>query len=524
VCRYEESIRIHHESTVRPRLIPAYTSMEISGYDEGMSLATRHDQAAVRRRSRYLRRVTLAVLGVLLACTSSLVAFWLHFSFATVISLQLLLVVVIALRGSFVLATAVSLAGFFCLNFLFVQPLFRFTVTDPRDWVSLISFELTALLVSGLSTKVREHAAEADRQRDRSLKLYELSRAILLIDGRRSVCEQLAPLIRNIIQVGDVDLWLLHEDPLGSPRAKAMGDPESAASAYQSGRSEDDESLGFSSRLLRIGTSVIGAIALKGWSTDALMADGVASLSAVAVERARAVQKETRAESERDTETLRTAVLDGLAHGFKTPLTAIQAASSGLLALNHMNPTQMELVTIIDDQASMLNTLATRLLQTAALDRKAVKLHRSEVLLASLIHQVVAEQDAVARNRIEVQEQDAPVMVWLDAPLVEQAIIQLLDNAMKYADPETPIRVVTTQREVVCCVMVESHGPPIKLTERERLFERFYRGNAESRHRQPGTGLGLSVVSKTAVAHGGRAWVDCENGLNKFFFTLEGTR
>jgi two-component system sensor histidine kinase KdpD len=244
----------------------------------------------------------------------------------------------------------------------------------------------------------------------------------------------------------------------------------------------------------------------------------------VAVERARAVQKETRAESERDTETLRTAVLDGLAHGFKTPLTAIQTASSGLLALNHMNPTQMELVTIIDDQASMLNTLATRLLQTAALDRKAVKLHRSEVLLASLIHQVVAEQDAVARNRIEVQEQNAPVMVWLDAPLVEQAIIQLLDNAMKYADPETPIRVVTTQREVVCCVMVESHGPPIKLTERERLFERFYRGNAESRHRQPGTGLGLSVVSKTAVAHGGRAWVDCENGLNKFFFTLEGTR
>ncbi len=489
-----------------------------------MSLIVRSEEAAIRHRGFDLRNAALAALGALIACASSALAFWLHFNFATVISLQLLLVVVTALRGSFVLATTVSVAGFFCLNFLFVPPHFRLSVADAHDWVSLIAFELTALLVSGLSTKVREHAAEADRQRNRTLKLYELSRAILLIDGRRSVTAQLAELIRDIVQVEEVDLWLLHDDVPGSPRAKTMNEPDSAARAYQSGASDDDATLRLSRRLLQIGTTVIGAITLRGWATDAMMADGVASLAAVAVERARAVQKETRAESERDTEALRTAVLDGLAHGFKTPLTAIQTASSGLLALDQLNPVQTELVTIIDDQASMLNKLATRLLQTAALDRKAVKLDKTEVPLPGLIQQVIAEQEPLARDRIEVEEQADLQPVWLDARLVEQALLQLLDNALKYADQGTRIRVVVTQKNAFSCIAVESQGAPIRPAERDRIFERFYRGSAKTRHRQPGTGLGLSVVSRTALAHGGRAWVECDQGRNQFNFTLEGTR
>ena len=485
-----------------------------------MSLTARHDQAAVRRRSRYPRNAAAAVVGALLACGSSFLAFWLHFSFATVISLQLLLVVVAALRGSFALATAASLAGFFCLNYLFVAPLFQFTVADPRNWVSLIAFEATALLVSSLSSKAREHAAEAQLQRARSVKLYELSRAILLIDGSRSVVEQLRSLIQEIIQVDRTDLWILYDDlPCASPSVP-ISDPDGGAYAYGRGVDCDDPPRHFSQRMLHIGAGMIGAMTLKGWAVDELIADGVASLAAVAVERARAVRHETKAASERDSEALRTVVLDGLAHGFKTPLTAIQTASSGLLAIGELNPTQTELVTIVNDQASTLNRMATRLLQTAALDRHEIKLRKAPLLLQGLVRQLVLEQDEAVRARILVLFPPDLSPIHADAQLVEQALLQLIDNALKYSDASTPVSICATQTDGCTCVSVENFGSAIQPQEQERIFERFYRGSAETRHSQPGTGLGLSIVRKTAVAHQGQAWVESERGKTTFFFTL----
>ena len=103
----------------------------------------------------------------------------------------------------------------------------------------------------------------------------------------------------------------------------------------------------------------MGGMTMRGWRIDPLAADAVASIAAISFARARAIQMENRAEVERDAERLRTAVLDGLAHGFKTPLTAIKTASSGLLAIDCLSATQLELVSIIDERATMLSQLTT---------------------------------------------------------------------------------------------------------------------------------------------------------------------
>ena len=134
--------------------------------------------------------------------------------------------------------------------------------------------------------------------------------------------------------------------------------------------------------MLRLGSKPAGAIALRGPELRRLTIVPIASLAAIALERARSFDKESGAEAARQTEQLRTAVLDSLAHAFKTPLTAIWTASSGLLEGGRLSADDVELATLIDQQADHLNRLATELLQMARIDAAEVRLRREPVRCA----------------------------------------------------------------------------------------------------------------------------------------------
>jgi two-component system sensor histidine kinase KdpD len=467
------------------------------------------------------RDVLTGVVGVSVTIGISVGAFRLHFNLSTIGSLYLLLVVFVALRWGFMQATVISVTAVVCMNYLFIPPIFELQVADPENWVAVVTFETTALLVSGLSSKVRMHAAQLEVERARMAKLYELSRAIMLIDGHRSASGQVAALIEEIVGIQAADLWVVYEGgpPLAVARSGVQG--RSAYEVYCDGDDRDDLGQRTSSRLLRVGSEAVGAMVLSGWEPDSLLADAVASLAAVAFERARALQKENLAEAERNTERLRTAVLDGLAHGFKTPLTAIQTASSGLLAIEpELTATQSELVSIIDEQAIALDRLTTRLLQTAALEVRDVGLRRTRVPVQTLLENALMEQEEAARIRVNVAPWKDPVDVEVDTQMVTLALVQLIDNALKYCIDGCSIDVAVTQDPVKTTIEVSNKGVSIELDEQELIFERFYRGS-ESVHGPSGTGLGLSIVRKTAEAHGGRAWVECQGGTTRFFLTME---
>jgi two-component system sensor histidine kinase KdpD len=144
-------------------------------------------------------RVCIALLSAVLVVGAAGVAFAMRLNLSTAGSLELLLVVLIALRWGRIPATIASVVAVFCLNYLFMPPIFRLTVADPGNWVSLLTFESTALLVGALSSKARINAAQADLQRQRTAKLYELSRAILLLDWGSSTSGQLDSLIREMV-------------------------------------------------------------------------------------------------------------------------------------------------------------------------------------------------------------------------------------------------------------------------------------------------------------------------------------
>ena len=474
---------------------------------------------------RWDSRRWLAILGESLAGTLAtaiigIVAFRLHFNLSAIGSVYLLLVVFTALRRGFVLATVVSVAAVFCINYLFTPPIFEFQIADPENAVAVLTFETAALVVSGLSSQLRDRALQVESQRARTSKLYELSRAILLIDGKRPTGEQLSALIQNIMQAGSVDLWVAYDADAVSPPQLPM-QKGSARETYLDGTDNDDIELRVSSRVLKVGARPIGGMVLCGWETDSLLADAVASLAAVAFERARALREENRAEAERNTERLRTAVLDGLAHGFKTPLTAIQTASSGLLAIDpQLTPTQAELVSIIDEEATALSRLATRLLQTAALEAQEVGLRRSKISILSLLQDMLDEEGEATRGRVRISAANDLTDIEVDPQMIRLALLQLIDNAAKYSLGMGMIEVMLTQCQTETRIEVSNRGSSIKPEERERIFDRFYRG-IEASHGPSGTGLGLSIVKKAAEAHGGRAWVECDDDTTRFFFVME---
>jgi two-component system sensor histidine kinase KdpD len=271
-------------------------------------------------------------------------------------------------------------------------------------------------------------------------------------------------------------------------------------------------------RVLRPGTSSIGAMVLGGANLTPLLADSIASLAAIALERARAFEKQSHAEAARHSEQLRVAVLDALAHAFKTPLTAIRTASSGLLEAGRLDPAQHDLVTLIDEESDKLNALSTRLLQTAKLEASETKLRKETVLIPQLIDEILTRHsDQLGGHLAQVSITNQRCATYGDRELLRTAIVQFIDNAAKYSTPGSPIAIGVDDRDGEILISVHNEGSEVRPEDRERIFERFYRSPG-SNHRAPGTGLGLSITKQAAQVHRGRAWVNSEEGKGTTFF------
>ncbi|HYA18223.1 MAG TPA: ATP-binding protein, partial [Bryobacteraceae bacterium] len=361
----------------------------------------------------------------------------------------------------------------------------------------------------------------ANQERARTEKLYHLARNILLLDQHEPAGPQIAESILTSVQVRAVALFDAPTATIHTAGAATKELEEEVRNAWVRDGRHDDPAGHRWSRILRLGRKGIGAITLEAQHLNPLEVDGIASMAAVAFERARSLEKEALAEAARQSEQLRATVLDALAHAFKTPLTAIMASSSGLLEAGSLGAQERELVNLIDNEAVHLNDLATRLLQTARLDMAAIRLKKEGCTLECLIAEVLAPfSDRFDGRSVEVSVTGGDVVVSGDCELIATAISQLVDNAVKYSDPDTKITLKAEARGKEVIVSVHNIGPAIRQEDRERIFERFYRSKG-TEHRAAGTGLGLSITKKIAEAHGGRVWVSgSELRGTTFFFAI----
>ncbi|MGA2167793.1 MAG: ATP-binding protein [Terracidiphilus sp.] len=474
------------------------------------------------RGLRVLGQSLAAFAGLALLTYGGLV---LRVNLTTISFLYLLLVVGLALFCGFWQASLASFVAAACLDYFFTQPLFHFYIADPQDWVALGAFQVTALVISRLSAKELRSAREAAIHRTAMEQLYELSRNSILLDLRQPPGPQLVVLIQRIFNVRAValfDVSLGREDRAGDWNE---GEEHLAKQCYLRGSAKDDPLTRTSERILVAGPGPVGALVVRG-KLSPLVVDALASLAAIAIDRHQSFEKEDRAETASKGEQLRAAVMDALAHEFKTPLTAVQTASSGLLELGGLSDSQRDLVTLIDNEAVRMNELCTRLLLTAKLEADKVDLQTDEVNVQELVLEVLAGRPAERdRNRMQVAVDDPALTVRVDRGLLAMILAQYIDNARKYSTPDTPIEIAARMSHSEVLISVHNFGPTIRIEDRERIFDRFYR-SPEMKDSIPGTGVGLSVVRKAAEAHHGHVWVisDDKEGTTFFLSLPKGAR
>jgi two-component system sensor histidine kinase KdpD len=184
-----------------------------------------------------------------------------------------------------------------------------------------------------------------------------------------------------------------------------------------------------------------------------------------------------------------------------------------------MSEIQTELLTVIDEQAKALNDLASRLLATAKLDSASFEPRRRALLLSKQVDAVIQALPEQHRNRFRIAAATDEIPVLADHRLIVVALTQLLDNAIKYSVPESPIDIWFGVAEAEASVTVRDQGQVIKPDESERIFERFYRGSLTD-HGPAGTGLGLSIVKRIVEAHHGRVWFESKAEGTEFSIAL----
>jgi two-component system sensor histidine kinase KdpD len=432
----------------------------------------------------------------------------------------LIAVLFVAARWGLTESIACAVAAVLCYNFFFLPPIGTFTIADPQNWVALIVFLSTSITASHLSTQAKKRTIEAmERQREME-KLYALSRSILLIEPtQQQVPKQLAMQVAQSLGASAIALY---DRQTGETYRSGPEDfPDSTAELEQAalqGTFFRDEQTGTVVTSIRLGAQPIGSLGLRGVDLSDSALQGLANLVAIGLERARAQEAASRAEAARQSDELKSTLLDALAHEFKTPLTAIKAASTALLSSSVLRQEQQrELISIVDEETDRLSILVTEAIQLARIEAGRVQLRRENHSVRELIDSVLEKIRPAAEGRhIEVRISPDVPPLWVDRELMEVALRQLIDNALKYSPHDSAVSVTVSTSNGRVVMSVADRGPGIPEAEQTRIFEKFYRADA-SRHQIPGAGLGLVIAREIIHAHTGEIWVESKPGEGSVF-------
>jgi two-component system, OmpR family, sensor histidine kinase KdpD len=485
--------------------------------DEGPSAAP---GAAQARPGAYARATV--VVG---ACTAVSWVMSAHFAPPNLVMVYLLGVAFVATRyasGPAVLASVLSVAVF---DFFFVPPHLTFAVADTQYVLTFGIMLAVGLLISNLASRVREQSETVRQRERRTATLFALSRDLAATPGQEAIALATVRHVADIaapscaILLPRADGRLVPVAPTGATFTVDPRDDGVARWVFEHGRmaGAGTATLPGAGALFMPMTGTRGTLAVlavrfepsAALSTDRLhLLEAVASQTAAALERARLAEEAQQAQVDVETERLRNALLSSVSHDLRTPLASITGAASALLEDGESLPagTRADLTGAIYEEAERLNRLVRNLLDMTRLQAGAVRVTKEWHSLEELVGAALNRLDPRLRGREVVTRlpEDLP-LVPLDAVLIEQVLVNLLENALKYA-PQGALEIAAWRDEGSVTVEVADRGPGIPVGEEDRVFDKFHR--AASQDTPGGVGLGLTVCRGIVSAHGGRIWAE----------------
>jgi two-component system sensor histidine kinase KdpD len=443
----------------------------------------------------------------------------------TTVALTLLLAILgISAGWGLAEATAASLAAMLGFNFYFLPPVGKLTIDDPQNWVALGAFLMTAVTASQLSARARRRTADAEARRLEIERLYVLVQAMILSGNPRKTIREFVNRVVQVFGCGAAAFYYGPADEVfrTGPESNLVSDHDLRVAAEIDGLSLDP-ARATAVAPVRLGMRPLGSVGLVGRLPSQQTIRAIVNLAAITIEKARALEDASHAEAARQSEVLKSALLDSLAHDIKTPLTSIKAAVTALLGASAS--ADRELLTIIDEEADRLNSLAAEVVAMARIEAGKLHLEKRPVSAAELISSTLLELDAALKGRpIELRVPEGLPPAEADPEFIAQALKQMIENALKYSPEGAPITVSAGVEGERIVIGVGDRGPGIEETERARVFDKFFRGR---RHRfeTKGTGMGLAIAKGIVEAHGERIWVESEPGQGSvFYFSLPASK
>lgn len=431
----------------------------------------------------------------------------------------LLAVLVSAALAGYGPSIVMSVAATLAYDYFFIPPVNTWNITDYRDWVALSAFLVTSLVGSTLSAWARRQTAEANRRRREAEQLYDLSQRLLVAGDSLELANAIPSDIVEAFGVKAAGLFLfdgqkVFYSPGGSPFLDAGG--LKASVDYNNVRIETDKGVSFVP--LRLGTNVIGSIGIAEAELSATTLEAAGSLVTIAIERARAIEQVGKIEALRESEHLKSALLDAITHEFRTPLTAMKISVTGMLSDLQFDREQCrELLSMIDEGCDRIDHLVSEASEMSRLESGETRLNFARHSTGELIEAALAEcKPIVGDRRIDRGTANEEVAIKADLFWATKVLVHLISNANLYSFPGERITLRTETRNGFVLFSVADRGPGIDQAEVPRIFEKFYRGK-EHRCRVQGTGMGLSISKAIVEAHGGTIRVESKVGEGSVF-------
>lgn len=484
-------------------------------------------------RPRHVAGAGVAVAGIIML-TLVMVPVRLHLSIAIPALVFVVPVILGVVVGGAFAGVIGAGAGFVSYDVFFLPPYGTLTVRAPSNWVALAVYVLVVMVVARVVTNLKAAREEARRREEDAARLFELSRALI---GDLSLA-QLLDHIASTVQSAFTPRWtaVLLPNRDGSELAVA-------ASAGEPLRPEDVASLTTSSGEIRsLGMLDEGprrvAVALVASNRpvgmlvlhqvefarqDRALLGTFANQSALAVERAQLREQALRSELLEEIDRWRRSMMGAVSHDLRTPLSSVKAAVSSLRQKDTDlgEEDRRELLELIELQSDRLARLVTNLLDMTRIESGSLEIRRSLVGFEELVDEALAGLgDLVTHGRVVVDDPDDVPLLDIDHVLAGQVLVNLLENAVRVAPPDSPIRVsarvASNRKPAEVEISVADEGPGIAASERERVFEMFSRSAGAGR-----AGLGLAIAKAFVEAHGGHIWVDPDVSLGaRLVFTV----
>jgi two-component system sensor histidine kinase KdpD len=403
-----------------------------------------------------------------------------------------------------------ALVTFLTFNYLFIKPYYTFAVHRPTDVVILVVFLIVAVVISQLVGRMQASLAAATAREREATRLYEISAALAGLHNDRAIADILARQALAVSQAERIQIDIGGTQPFifFLPEGDAPNRTPELVLPIQAARG-----LLGQLRLWRVAPAIT--------SGEKRLLQTFASQGALALERARLAETESRAKVLEESDRLKSAILSSVSHELRTPLSTIKAASSSLRSaeVSWDSAARPELVAQIDDEADHLNLLVGNLLDMSRIESGALKPRREWNILREIVETVLARMKNLAgEHQLEVDVPEGLPLLPVDFLQMEQVFTNLLSNSVKYAPEKTVIRLRAFVDGDSAHAMVSNQGPQIPQEHLERIFDKFFRITAAER--VTGTGLGLSICKGIVEAHGGRIWAEnVPDGL-AFHFTL----